>query len=461
MHSETPGSQRETREVRSSGETVPPHRRAVKAASHGDLLRIVVGLPGMWLSGRVSTRMATRPRNEEPLQARIVGECDVRLWGITSEQRLRRQLRAAGIETVLDGPAAPTTAAVLILRADRLYDARVLRDLISRPGVLLVQEEAGSRVAVAAHVAGADAAVAERHLRGEAHEPIAGVSEVRVRDLSPAYDSGLLKLDPVTVLPIRAPRQAALERHLFDGSYKGVTDLVTKFVWPPPARWATRLCSRFGITPNFVTAISVVLVVLATWDFAEGRFAIGLVLAWWMTFLDTVDGKLARVTVQSSTFGHFLDHGLDVVHPPFWYFAWGLGLAASPTPLSSETVAWLMAVILAGYVLGRLLEAAFTYWMAGFSMFCWRPVDSYFRLVLARRNPNLLLLTASLLVGRPDVGLIAVAAWTAISTVFLTVRLAAAGLERRRAPLRSWLDDPASAAAGSPFGPPRPVDEAA
>jgi phosphatidylglycerophosphate synthase len=47
-----------------------------------------------------------------------------------------------------------------------------------------------------------------------------------------------------------------------------------------------------------------------------------------MTLLDTVDGKLARVTVASSKFGHVLDHGVDIVHPPFWYLAWGLGLGA-------------------------------------------------------------------------------------------------------------------------------------
>jgi len=45
-----------------------------------------------------------------------------------------------------------------------------------------------------------------------------------------------------------------------------------------------------------------------------------------MTFLDTVDGKLARVTVNSSPFGHIYDHAIDLISPPFWYLAWGLGL---------------------------------------------------------------------------------------------------------------------------------------
>ena len=106
---------------------------------------------------------------------------------------------------------------------------------------------------------------------------------------------------PPVVLPARADRAAALERHLFDGSYKGVTDLVTKWVWPAPARAVTRVCARLGIAPNAVTAVSFALGRCSRrCSSREGRFGAGLVLAWVMTFLDTVDGKLARVTVTST-----------------------------------------------------------------------------------------------------------------------------------------------------------------
>jgi phosphatidylglycerophosphate synthase len=370
-------------------------------------------------------------------------------------------MQAVGVEPAREGTPPGRSGHVLLLRADRLYDLRAIRDLAARPGTLLVHREGDQNAAVAAHVPAAVAAVAERALLGERRESIAGVDEVRTEDLSTAYVADLLKAEPVKILAIRADRQSELERHLFDGSYKGVTDLVTKFVWPAPARALTRLCARFGVSPNAVTWMSVVLVLLATWEFAEARFATGLLLAWLMTFLDTVDGKLARVTVRSSNFGHFLDHGLDVVHPPFWYLAWGLGLASSPTPVSRAALFAALATLFVGYVVGRLAEATFTYRLAKFSMFCWRPIDSYFRLVLARRNPNLILLTASLLAGRPDVGLLAVALWTAISSGFLVVRLAMAAAHRRRRPLKPWLDDPAVAARRSPFAGSRPVDEAA
>src|SRR3546814_17463336 len=56
-------------------------------------------------------------------------------------------------------------------------------------------------------------------------------------------------------------------------------------------------------------------------------FGWGLVAAYAMTFLDTVDGKLARVTLTSSPIGNVFDHGIDLVHPPFWWWAWIVGLA--------------------------------------------------------------------------------------------------------------------------------------
>jgi hypothetical protein len=70
----------------------------------------------------------------------------------------------------------------------------------------------------------------------------------------------------------------------------------------------------------------------------------------------------------------------------------------------------------------------------------WRPIDSKFRLITARRNPNMVILVAALLFMRPDVGLELVAAWTIISLIFHAVRLAQANAARDRGePVVSWL----------------------
>ena len=107
--------------------------------------------------------------------------------------------------------------------------------------------------------------------------------------------------------------------------------------------------------------------------------------------------------------------------------------------ISIAAVGWL---IFAGYVVGRLVEGVFLAWLGKFGLFCWRPLDSYFRLITARRNPCMIFLTAGALLGRPYVGLAAVTVWTVLTTAFLCMRLAL-GLYRQRVggSIRSWLKD--------------------
>ena len=89
--------------------------------------------------------------------------------------------------------------------------------------------------------------------------------------------------------------------------------------------------------------------------------------------------------------GDVLDHGLDLTHPPFWWAAWAWGLAAGEPGFGSQTT-W-MWIVVGGYLAGRLLEGVFIV-AFGLEMFSWRRFDGWFRQVIARRNPNLNLLTA-------------------------------------------------------------------
>jgi phosphatidylglycerophosphate synthase len=228
---------------------------------------------------------------------------------------------------------------------------------------------------------------------------------------------------------------------LYGNSYKGITDLVTKWLWPLPARLLVMFCAKSGVSPNMVTTAGLILVVAASFLFLSGHYAAGLACGWVMTFLDTVDGKLARVTVRSSRLGHVLDHGIDIVHPPFWYVMWGMGLISFAPLLEIGRVEFYW-IITAGYIAGRVIEGLF-HALGNCSLFAWRPLDAYFRLVTARRNPCLIILTATYAVGRPDWGLVGVGLWTAISSMLMLVRLLHAWIVRTRTgPLESWLKDP-------------------
>ncbi len=376
------------------------------------------------------------------ISGHIIGDSPVKIWGLTSYERKSRVLKSAGVTHIVDDIAAvPEGSSVLLLRGDLLFDDRVINYLVQTPDTLLKIPQGPTDVCVAAHVA-MDQAIEARNAISEPSSTVfpVGIKIETLDKLSISFQQRLLKFDPPFVLPIKSEHKRDLERRLFDWSYKGVTDCVTKWVWPRPARWVVGQCVRFGFRPNHVTVLGLFLAILAGILFAYGWYGSGLLAGWLMTFLDTVDGKLARVTVTSSKFGHYFDHIIDLVHPPLWYIFWGLGMSQVNFGGLSRTIVFWM--IVAGYIGGRLVEGVFLTWLGKFGIFCWRPMDAYFRLITARRNPCLLLLTVGYLTGFPDWGLFAVAVWTVATSIFLLIRLLMA-LKTRLAdgPIRTWFLD--------------------
>ena len=284
--------------------------------------------------------------------------CPVQIWGMTSQQR---------IERILGGSAQSCTAdelkklsdsdTVLILRGDYLFDDRLIENLAGTPNILLNLQDRQPQTAVAAHVPAGLAQQALDLISGKTTDDVLpGVKNLTPSTFPLSFQKKLRKNEPPFVLPITAARKKDLERRLFDWSYKGVTDLVTKWAWPWLARRVVGLCVRLHIRPNQVTLAGLVLVIIAGISFVTGQYGIGLAAGWLMTFLDTVDGKLARVTLTSSKFGHYFDHVIDLVHPPLWYILWAIGLPDARIDglgLPLNTFFWLILAGLCGRPSGR------------------------------------------------------------------------------------------------------------
>lgn len=373
----------------------------------------------------------------------IFGESETKIWGLTGRERLQRMLKAKEHITLIDDvEKIPVSATTLFLNANFLFDARVLTALLDIDKKIALYSDDNCPAAI--RTDGSQAPQLLRNLNDNKSQNykfvLLTIPRISLQDLKIDFQQNLKKKDPPYILPISEANRPLLEKELFSGSYKGVTDLVTKWLWPVPAYWSTHYCVRHGWQPNHVTYLSVVFAVLAGVAFWFGFFGIGLLMGWFMTFLDTVDGKLARVTVTSSRLGDVLDHGLDIIHPPLWYLAWGVGLASTLTPITGlEILMWLMFI---GYVGGRLCEGAFQFWLAHFDMFIWHKLDSFNRLITARRNPNLLLLTYGWLTDQPALGLILVVIWHIASTAFLAWRLLTAWrIKQKEGTLKSWLQD--------------------
>ncbi|TAJ70877.1 MAG: CDP-alcohol phosphatidyltransferase family protein [Phenylobacterium sp.] len=344
---------------------------------------------------------------------------------MTARERLRRTFARAKLGVV---EAAPASGNVVLALGGWVYDESLLATLAKRPGSVLI---ADTGEAVAAHVPAERVAEAAAALERGA-DP-GGLERLSLAEL--AYNEALRKREPPVLVRLTADNVRAVEARTFAGSYKGVTDVVTKYWWPIPARIVTRWCAVAGLRPNHVTFIGFLLVLAAFWLFWQGQFGWGLVCAWIMTFLDTVDGKLARVTLTSSAIGNVFDHGIDLIHPPFWWWAWYVGCFGAAVALDGPGIA--LIVILAGYVLQRVEEGAFMR-LFGFHVHAWRPFDSFFRLITARRNPNLLILTPAWLLGYPQIGFYLVAVWTGLCLIVHAAQVVQAmAMPRER--VVSWL----------------------
>jgi len=363
----------------------------------------------------------------------VIGSNPVLLWGMTSTERTRRIARAAGLgfpETA--GVSAP----VLLVNAGFAFDPEWLKHVAAHPGMMLTH----GGVPVLAHAASpAQVEAAAAAMRADAAVPAGLFETIAYENGASLENKALRKRETPFLDRLRRETVPALERASYKGAYKGVTDLLTKYLWPQWAFVLTRIAARIGLSPNMVTAMGAILCVIATICFARGFYWTGLGLGLIFMVFDTVDGKLARCTITSSWWGNVFDHGIDLIHPPIWWYVWGVGLGAAGLALSNTLFWAVMAVMAAGYVLQRVIEGLFIK-SFGMHIHVWRKVDSDFRLITARRNPNMLILFVSLLFARPDIGLVAVAGWTAISLVVHMIQLVQAHAARARGEiLVSWL----------------------
>tara|TARA_R110000782_G_scaffold78276_9_gene155583 strand:+ start:15657 stop:16715 length:1059 start_codon:yes stop_codon:yes gene_type:complete len=343
----------------------------------------------------------------------LQGNANALIWGMTSAERVRRLIaQETAKKPVADGYT-------LHINLDYVFDPLLLRLALKMPGTLFVD--------------GPTPVLGQ--WQGETSD--------RTIDLSTGpsfYNEQLRKSETPFAMRLTPETRYRIERASYFGAYKGVTDLLTKYLWPELAFHLTRLAAALKMTPNMVTGIGATLCILATIFFYHGQFWTGVACGFGFMVLDTVDGKLARCTITSSKWGNVFDHGIDLVHPPFWWYAWGIGLGAVGLPLSSASFTLIMLAILFGYVAQRLIEGAFLK-TVGMDMHVWRPFDSWFRLITARRNPNMAILVISLIAGRPDIGLIAVAGWTIISLIVHAVQLAQITIARSRGQtITSWLE---------------------
>ncbi|BBE34534.1 hypothetical protein SmB9_21920 [Sphingosinicella microcystinivorans] len=363
----------------------------------------------------------------------LAGTNETPIWGMSSAERIRRIASARKPQAEQSGAVVADTRFA--------FDPQWFSWIAERPGTALTL---GGRPVLANVTPERAPAIRDAIDTGSA-EWAEGLAVTAYEDGITIYNAALRKRERPFLMELVPANIRAIERASYFGAYKGVTDILTKYLWPEWALVLTRIAARIGMTPNMVTTIGAALCVWATFLFWDGHYWTGMAAGLAFMVLDTVDGKLARCTITSSRWGDIFDHGLDLVHPPFWWYAWGVGLAAHGLELAPDVFWTVMGVMVGGYVLQRLIEGWFIH-VSGMHIHVWQKVDTDFRLITARRNPNMVILFVSMLFSRPDIGLLAVTAWTVLSLVFHFVRLLQAIVARRQGvTLTSWLSDGSAA----------------
>lgn len=376
--------------------------------------------------------MRERVSAETPLLFVPIGSNPARPFGMDAKERACRLARNAGLqcaETAIAGRGA------ILASMAYGWDPVWLKALGSRARTVLTFSDKP----VMAHVPEDEDAgpIADAIARGA---PIADYDHLAAESAELSY-AELRKRERPFVMPLDPADPDPVERAAYDGAYKGVTDVLTLYLWRRPAFYLTRWAARAGLAPNFITLIGAFLCIFAFVLFWRGAYWLGTLSGFMFMVLDTVDGKLARCTGASSRWGNVFDHGIDLIHPPFWWWAWLHGLAAYGRPLEPVAATMVLWVILGGYLAQRVIEGLSIKRFDGMEIHIWRPLDSRFRLITARRNPNMVILVTSLLFRRPDIGLEAVAWWTLISLIFHAIRLAQmTELQARGQHVSSWLE---------------------
>src|SRR5690348_7541859 len=190
-----------------------------------------------------------------------VGTNAARAFGMDARDRACRLATNAGFECA----EAPQPGRAMLLASMRFaWDPAWLKAMRSRPGTVLTLS--GEPVMIHVPVGG-NLAGAARGL--EDHQIVEGYEELPAETTELNY-AELRKRERPFVMLLDPEDPEAVERAAYDAAYKGVTDVLTLYLWRKPAFYLTRWAAQAKISPNLVTLVGAILCALAFVLFWKG-----------------------------------------------------------------------------------------------------------------------------------------------------------------------------------------------
>ena len=216
-------------------------------------------------------------------------------------------------------------------------------------------------------------------------------------------------LRPLCFSAAREQSRRVAERVILDSAQNGTLDLPAYIHGPIETGIISLLC-KTRITPNQITIGGFVIGCSATAAFALGRVGLGILAALIFGIVDGLDGKQARVKIETTEHGKW-EHHLDYFIENSWWAAIAFQLWRSG---QFPNVFYLFALLVGSRLLyefaqrgakmakGRLLDDV-------------APFDRAFRLIAARRNVYVWILACGFLLGAFPQSYAIICGWAAIS----------------------------------------------
>ena len=203
-----------------------------------------------------------------------------------------------------------------------------------------------------------------------------------------------------------------------DSIQKGPPDIPAWVHAPIETFLVSRLC-KTPITPNQLTLFCNVVAWTVTILLVTGHLAWGLGLALIVGVLDGLDGKLARLKLETSKAGK-LEHLFDALFENSWWLAlaWHLSVSGKLPDAFSY-----LGLLIGAEVLNALARASIVRYY-GKSISELGTFDRIFRLVGGRRNIYVWILVLGLICGTAAGAFKLIALWEAVTAVIQLARVA-------------------------------------
>ncbi|MGZ4984595.1 MAG: CDP-alcohol phosphatidyltransferase family protein [Chthoniobacterales bacterium] len=233
----------------------------------------------------------------------------------------------------------------------------------------------------------------------------------------PAYVVGMRRNLRPLFFPAPPPEQRrAAERIILDTGQNGTLD-IPAILHSPVETWIMRWLCRTSITPNQITCFGLLVGAAATVLFARGHLWWGMIPALALGVIDGLDGKQARVKIETTKSGKW-EHVLDSFVEASWWAALALWFWRSG---QLPNVWWLFAVIMVAELVDQLAKKT-AHQRIDRLLDDFSPFDRFVRRIGARRDIYLSLMVIGLALGVPAHTYELCACWGAITAAVHVVR---------------------------------------